>query len=101
MNTPETEETRTLQTTAASTVSDSMQARVFHGWEDILRQPTSEQPEQQSLVCWQKKRCVPQCRLLIERTKFAPHVMVAAGISFEGKGGLHFVEKKPKVNADY
>ena len=48
-----------------------------------------------------KKRCVPQCRLLIERTKFAPHVMVSAGISFEGKRGLHFVEKKAKVNADY
>jgi len=48
-----------------------------------------------------KKSCVPQCRLLIERAKFAPHVMVSAGISFEGKGGLHFVEKKAKVNADY
>lgn len=48
-----------------------------------------------------KKRCVPQSRLLIERAKFAPHVMVSAGISFEGKGGLHFVDEKAKVNADY
>jgi len=48
-----------------------------------------------------KKRCVPQSRLLIERAKFALHVMVSAGISFEGKGGLHFVDEKAKVNADY
>jgi len=90
------QETGTLQTTAASTVSDSMRARVFHGWEGILRQSTSEQPEQQSLVCWQKKRRVPQSRLLIERAKFAPHVTVSVGISFEGKGGLHFAEEKQR-----
>jgi len=32
---------------------------------------------------------------------FAPHVMVLAGVSFEGKGHLCFVEDKAKVNADY
>jgi len=48
-----------------------------------------------------KKRCVPQSRLLIERAKFALHVMVSADINVEGKRGLHFVEKKAKVNADY
>jgi len=101
VNTPETEETGTLQTTAALTVSDSMQARVFHGWEGILRQPTSEQPEQQSLVCWQKNAVFLKVVFLIERAKFALHVMVSAGISFEGKGGLHFVDEKANVNADY
>jgi len=27
--------------------------------------------------------------------------MVSAGISFEGKEGLHFLDEKAKVNADY
>jgi len=27
--------------------------------------------------------------------------MVSAGVSFEGKASLHFVDKKAKVNADY
>jgi len=39
--------------------------------------------------------------LLVERAKFAPHVMVSAGVCFEGKGRLHFIEDKYKVNADY
>ena len=30
-----------------------------------------------------------------------PHVMVSAGVSFEGKKSLHFVDEKAKVNADY
>jgi hypothetical protein len=40
-------------------------------------------------------------RLLIERAKFAPHSMVSAGVCYGGKGRLHFVEEKAKVNANY
>ena len=47
------------------------------------------------------KRDVSSSRLLVERAKFAPHVMVSAGVCFKGKGRLHFVEDKSKVNADY
>ena len=38
-------------------------------------------------------------RLLVERATFGPHVMVSAGVCFEGKGRLHFVEEKAKINA--
>jgi len=47
-----------------------------------------------------KKRCIPRSQLLIKRVKFALYVMVSAGVSFEGKGSLHFVDEKAKVNAD-
>src|SRR6218665_458426 len=40
-------------------------------------------------------------RLVVEREKFAPHVMVSAGVCFDGKGRLHFVDEKAKVNAEY
>jgi len=40
-------------------------------------------------------------RLLVQRGKFAPHVTVSAGVSFEGNGRLHFVEEKAKINANY
>ena len=40
-------------------------------------------------------------RLLVERAKFSAHVMVSAGISYAGKGRLHFVADKAKINADY
>jgi len=39
--------------------------------------------------------------LLVQRAKFVPHVMVSAGVSFEGKGRLHFVEEKAKIKANY
>jgi len=48
-----------------------------------------------------KKADVRPDRLIVEREKFAPHVMVSAGVCFGGKGGLHFVDKKAKVNAEY
>ena len=34
----------------------------------------------------------------MERTKFAKHVMVSAGVSYGGKGRLHFIPDKAKVN---
>jgi len=33
--------------------------------------------------------------------KFAPHLMVSAGVCYGGKGQLHFVEEKAKVNAEH
>lgn len=40
-------------------------------------------------------------RLLVQRAKFSAHVMVSAGVSYEGKGRLHFVQEKAKINAAY
>ena len=37
----------------------------------------------------------------LQRDKFPPHIMVSAGVSFEGKGRVHFVEEKAKINANY
>jgi inhibitor of nuclear factor kappa-B kinase subunit alpha len=48
-----------------------------------------------------KKRDVNPQRLLVQRAKFSPSVMVSAGVCFGGKGRLHFVADKAKINADY
>src|SRR6218665_3657483 len=48
-----------------------------------------------------KKADVRTDRLIVEREKFAQHVMVSAGVCFGDKGRLHFVDEKTKVNADY
>ena len=48
-----------------------------------------------------KKADVRPDRLIVEREKFAPHVMISAGVCFGGKGRLHFVDVKAKVNAEY
>jgi len=48
-----------------------------------------------------RKRDVDAQRLLMQRAKFSPHVMVSTGICFNGKGRLHFVPDKVKINADY
>jgi hypothetical protein len=40
-------------------------------------------------------------RLIVEREKFAPHVMASAGVCSGGKGQLHFVDEKAKVDAAY
>src|SRR6218665_3973532 len=47
----------------------------------------------------------PDC-LIVEHEKFAPHGMVShgmvsVGVCFGGKGRLHFVDEKAKVNAEY
>lgn len=44
---------------------------------------------------------VDSSRLVVEREKFAAHVMVSAGVCSAGKSRLHFVDDKAKVNADY
>ena len=48
-----------------------------------------------------RKRDVDPQRLLAQRDKFSPHVMVSAGICYGGKGGLHFVADKAKINSEY
>jgi len=44
---------------------------------------------------------VSKSRLLIEKAKFAPHIMVSAGVCYGGKGRLHFIDEKAKLNATY
>lgn len=46
-----------------------------------------------------KKRDINEDRLLVERAKFAKHVMVSAGVCYGGKGRLHFIPEKAKVSA--
>jgi len=48
-----------------------------------------------------KKSHVTASRLLVDRAKFAPNVVVSPVVYFEGKGRLHFVQEKAKVNASY
>jgi len=42
---------------------------------------------------------VDERRLVAERAKFAKHIVVSVGISFVGKGRLHFTPDNIKVNA--
>jgi hypothetical protein len=46
-----------------------------------------------------KKRDIHESRLVVERAKFAKHIMVSAGVCYGGKGRLHFIPDKAKVNA--
>ena len=48
-----------------------------------------------------RKRDIANQRLLHQRAKFSRRVMVSAGVCFNGKGHLHFVSEKAKINADY
>ena len=48
-----------------------------------------------------RKRNVNPQRLLVQRAKFSASVMVSAGVSYGGKGRIHFVAEKAKINADY
>jgi len=45
-----------------------------------------------------KKRDVDKRRLVVDMAKFAKHVVVSAGVCFGGKGTLHFIPDKAKVN---
>jgi len=45
------------------------------------------------------KRLVDKNRLLVQIAKFAPRVMVSAGVCFSGKGRLSFIAENDKVNA--
>jgi len=48
-----------------------------------------------------RKTDVSTERLLVQRAKFSQHVMVSAGVCWGGKGRLHFVPDKTKINAGY
>ena len=48
-----------------------------------------------------RKRDINPQRLLVQRAKFSASVMVSAGVCCVGKGSLHFVAEKAKINADY
>jgi len=48
-----------------------------------------------------KKSDVAADRLILQRAKFSAHVMVSAGVCYRGKGRLHFIKDKAKINADY
>jgi inhibitor of nuclear factor kappa-B kinase subunit alpha len=48
-----------------------------------------------------RKRDISPQRLLVQRAKFSASVMVSAGVCYGGKGSLHFVDDKAKINADY
>lgn len=48
-----------------------------------------------------KKRDISSRRLLAQRAKFSAKVMVSAGVCFGGKGRLHFIDEKAKINAEY
>ena len=45
-----------------------------------------------------KKHEVDENHLLVQRAKCVPHIVVPAGISFNGKGRLHFIPEKAKLN---
>ena len=46
-----------------------------------------------------KKRNVDERRLVVERAKFAKHVMVSASVCFGENRRMHFIPDKSKVNA--
>jgi transposase len=48
-----------------------------------------------------RKRDISPQRLIKQRAKFSRHVMVSAGICYTGKGLLHFVAEKVKINTKY
>ena len=48
-----------------------------------------------------RKKDINPRRLLQQRAKFSQRVMVSAGVCDSGKGKLHFVDEKVKVNAEY
>jgi len=81
-----------------STVSDGMQAGLFQGRKDVLHQPTGQSVTECGLLL--AENVDSPSRLLIETAKFAPRVMVSAGVCLQVKGHLHFVQEK-SVNVDY
>jgi hypothetical protein len=48
-----------------------------------------------------RKRDVDPRRLLVQRAKFSAHVMVSAGVCYNGMGRLHFVDDNAKINSQY
>jgi len=51
------------------------------------------------LVCWHEKKVGDKSRLVVERAKFAKHAVISAAVCYGGKGRLHFIIDKAKVNS--
>lgn len=104
----------------AQVISDATRQKRFQRARDLLRRITQKKSKHvfftdeknfylnppishQNNRVWGagRKSDIEPSRLLVEREKFAAHLMVSAGVCFGGKGKLHFVEEKAKVNAAY
>ena len=48
-----------------------------------------------------RKRDINPQQLIKQRAKFSRHFMISAGICYSGKGRLHFVAEKAKINSKY
>jgi len=71
---------------------------IFFTDKKLLSQPTSYFTKQPNLGEWEESQR-QAISSVIQRAKFAQHVMVSAGVCFGGKGRLHFVDEKAKVDA--
>ena len=50
-------------------------------------------------VYGRKKMDIPVSRLYHEKNQFSKNLMVSAGVSWNGKTGIHIIEKGTKVNS--
>ena len=48
-----------------------------------------------------RKRDVSPQRLIRQRARFSRRIMVSAGVCYSGKGRLHFIPERAKINAAY
>ena len=48
-----------------------------------------------------RKRDVSPQRLIRQRARFSHRIMVSAGVCYSGKGRLHFIPERAKINAAY
>jgi len=46
-----------------------------------------------------RKKDGDKSRLVVERAKFAKHAVISAAVCYDGKGRLHFIPDKAKVNS--
>jgi len=76
--------------------SEICESLFIHGKNFCLNPPVNHQNDH----VWSagKKRDIDKSRLVVERAKFAKHIMVSAGVCSGGKGRLHFIPDKVKVN---
>ena len=82
--------------TYSTTAKNSYKEDVFHWRENFF--PNLPVNNQNNHVWAVGKKCeVDENRLLVKRAKFALHVMVSAGVCFNGKGRLHFMSEKTKL----
>jgi len=46
-----------------------------------------------------EKKMAKKSRLVVERAKFAKHALISSAVCYGGKGRLHFIPDKAKVNS--